>query len=273
GLPFFDDPDNESLTVRRNRLRRQLIPQLETDYNPQLRAALARTGALAATDDSALEKLAATVPVLDDGEVIMIPTALLAILDEAIATRVVRRAIRLVRGPHPGTAEEVGTVLEVAAGARAGAELSGKVRVEREGPMVVLNPGLVDPFPPRETAIPATVGFDRWRLQLDVTDHPPPVIGGRSFVLDADQVERDVLVRAATAAERIDVGAGGKRVGDALAEAGISPRLRPRWPVVESGGRIALIPGVRAAAWAWRGTSTTRYLVARIDDTATGEGN
>lgn len=273
GLPFFDDPENESTAVRRNRLRHQLIPQLESDYNPQLRAALVQAGALAAADDAVLEDLAGTVPVLDDGEVIMIPAPLLTTVDVAVASRVVRRAIRLVRGPHAGSAEEVSAVLAVAGGTRAGAELTDRVRVEREGPMLVLSPGVIDPFPPLEIALPGTVHFDRWRLDLNVTDDPPPVLAGRTYVLDADQLQEDLLVRPATAAERIEIGDGGKRVGDALAEAGVPARLRPRWPVVESGGRIALIPGVRAAAWAWRGPTTTRYLVARIDDSATGEGN
>lgn len=273
GLPFFDDPDNESTSVRRNRLRHRLIPQLESEYNPQLKAALVQAGSLAAADDAVLENQAAAVPVLDDGEVVMIPAPLLAVLDVAIASRVVRRAIRRVRGPHAGTAEEIGAVLEVAEGTRAGAELTDRVRVEREGPMVVLSPGVVDPFPPLETAIPGTVHFDRWRLDLIVTDDPPPALVGRTFVLDADRLDTDLLVRPAAAGERIEIGDGGKRVGEALAEAGVPARLRPRWPVLESGGRIALIPGVRAAAWAWRGPSTARYLVARIDDSATGEGN
>jgi len=273
GLPFYDDPDNQSPDVRRNRLRSRLIPQLEAEYNPQLKTALLKTAALLAADDAALEERAAAVPIIDDGEVVMVAAPLLAVMHQAVATRVVRRAIRSVRGPHAGTADEVAAVLDVAIGSRAAAELADRVRVEREGPMLVLGSHAADCASPQSTSIPATVQFDRWRLSLEVTGDAPPSIGGRPFVLDADRIEVPLVIRTGAAGERLDIGEGSKRVGDALAEAGIPARLRPRWPVVESGGRIALIPGVRAAAWAWRGAATTRYLVARIDDTATGEVN
>lgn len=272
-LPFYDDPDNQSDAMRRNRMRRRLIPQLEAEYNPQLKSTLLRTSALLAADDSALEERAAAVPLVDDGEVVMVPGPALAVIDGAIAARVVRRAIRRVRGPHAGTADEVAAVLDVAIGARAAAELTDHLRVEREGPMVVLSARRIEAGQPVTTPVPAVIEFDRWRLSFDITGHPPPSIGGHRSILDADRVEVPLVIRPATADERLDIGEGSKRVGDALAEAGIPARLRSRWPVVESGGRIALIPGVRAAAWAWRGAATTRYLVARIDDTATGEGN
>ncbi len=58
------------------------------------------------------------------------------------------------------------------------------------------------------------------------------------------------MVRAARLGDRIDLGVGRKRVVRALAEAGVPPRLRPAWPVVTVGAKIAAVPGVRVAAWA-----------------------
>ena len=55
------------------------------------------------------------------------------------------------------------------------------------------------------------------------------------------------LVRPASSGGRISIGEGSKEVSDALAEAGVSERLRPGWPVLESDGTIVWIAGVRAA--------------------------
>ena len=56
-----------------------------------------------------------------------------------------------------------------------------------------------------------------------------------------------LVVRTARADERIAIIGGSKRVGDALAEAGVPQRVRSGWPVLVTNGTIAWIAGVRAA--------------------------
>jgi tRNA(Ile)-lysidine synthetase-like protein len=56
-----------------------------------------------------------------------------------------------------------------------------------------------------------------------------------------------LVVRAVAPGDRIRVKGGTKKVFDALGEAGVPRRLRRRWPVVESGGRIAWLVSIRAA--------------------------
>ncbi|MCH8990563.1 MAG: hypothetical protein IIA44_02270, partial [Acidobacteria bacterium] len=56
-----------------------------------------------------------------------------------------------------------------------------------------------------------------------------------------------VLLGRIESNERIAIAGGSKRVGDALAEAGVPLRVRPRWAVVEADGTIAWLAGVRAA--------------------------
>jgi tRNA(Ile)-lysidine synthase len=266
-LAYFDDPDNTAGDVRRNRLRTKLIPHLEEAYNPQLRATLLRSSAVLAADDAVLEAAAAQIPVRNDGEVVTVSAAALAVVPAAVASRVARRALRARRGPHGGTHDEVAAVLEVAAGLRAGAELTGGVRVEREGPMVVLSAGDRVAGTPQRLEPPAVVVFDRWRVT--VTEHhrvpTPRPLGARTLTLDAGQAGPDLVIRPLSPDDRIDIGTGTKPVTEALAERGVPRRLRARWPVVSAGDRVVVIPGVRAAAWAWPTGATTRYLVARID--------
>lgn len=265
-LPFFDDPENETTDVRRNRLRAQLIPLLEETYNPQLRATLLRTSTVLGADDAVLEAAAAQVPVRSDGEVVAVPAAALAVVPAAVATRVIRRALREVRGPHGGTHDEVAAVLEVAAGHRTGAELMGSIRVEREGPMVVLSGADLPPRAPQRVEVPSMVVIDRWRV--DLAEHSraptPRPLGSATLTLDADLAGPDLVIRPPSAEDRIDIGTGTKPVAEAMAERGVPRRLRSRWPVLSAGDRVVLIPGVRTAAWAWPSGATSRYLVARI---------
>jgi tRNA(Ile)-lysidine synthase len=274
GLPFADDPENASLEPRRNRLRHELIPQLEATYNPLLRRALGRSAAVMAADEALLAAAAERVPVHVDGESVSLPAPALAVLPAAVAGRVARRALRAARGPHGGSYEEVSALLDVATGRRVGAELPGGLRVEREGPMVVVR--LVEPPPADgfEVAAPARIVFDRWLLEFTLADtgEKPRRIGARVLHLDAGGTGDSFALRPARDDDRIEIGTGTKPVREAMAEAGVPSRLRHRWPVMAAAGRVAAIPGVRAAAWAWPSADTARYLVARIDSRGSAEG-
>ena len=139
GLPWEDDPQNDDPRYLRNRIRRRLIPQLEAEYQPRLREGLVRLSALAGADLEYLEQTAAgaRVGVSPEGWP-EISRSDLAALPPPIARRVVRRALRLVRGPHAGAAAEVQRVLEVAGGRASRAQLAGGVSVTRSGDRLLL---------------------------------------------------------------------------------------------------------------------------------------
>ncbi len=125
-----------------------------------------------------------------------------------------------------------------------------------------------------ELVVPGRVVFDRWSLQFTLADRParPRRVGARILYLDAGRTGESIEIRPGREDDRIEIGTGTKSVREAMAEAGVARRLRPRWPVVAAGGRVAAIPGVRAAAWAWPSADTVRYLVARIDSGRSAEG-
>ena len=200
-----------------------------------------------AADEDLLGQAAARVPVLLDAESVSVPAPVLAILPDAVAGRVVRRALRAARGPHGGSFDEVSEVLDVALGRRAGAQLAGGLRVDREGPMVVVM--LADPPPadPVELSVPGRVVFDRWRLDFTLTSaRGPRCIGARVLHLDAGRTGEAIVIRPGRRDDRIEIGTGSKPVWEAMAEAGVARRFRPRRPVLVAGGRIAAIPGVRS---------------------------
>jgi tRNA(Ile)-lysidine synthase len=241
GLPFADDPMNDDPAIRRNRLRIETIPGLAKDYNPELVESLRRTARLAAQDEAVLARRAETVPIRTDEEAVLIPAAALTTLPTAVAARVVRRALRIAAGPGPGDEKTVIAILDVAAGAPP-ASLCGGLSAIREGPWGALA------GPPPETPAPqrlpgrGSVRFGPWLIEV-----------GRGRPVPAG----DLVVRAARPGDRIAFEGGSKRVVDVFRESCVPVRLRPRWPVVESGGRIAWVVGLRAVPLPPGGSSTS----------------
>ena len=233
GLPFVDDPQNDDPAVRRNRLRHDTIPALASAYNPRLREALLRTAHAAVADDEVLEERAAAVPVECDEEAVLIPAAALTGLPAAVAARVARRALRIITGEHAGDSAAIAGILATAAGIGSGS-IPGGITVRREGPWVAVTG--VAPAVPAPTAlpVPGEIPFGPW------------LIGAGSGPVRVP-LEGPALVRATRPGDRIDIRRGRKQVTDVLREAGVPPRLRSRWPVVEDHGRIVWVVGVRVA--------------------------
>ena len=267
GLAFFDDPDNSVLDLRRSRIRSELIPMLEAEFNPRLRAALARTATLSSEDDSILESRAAQVPVKWDGECVRVPAGLLhaGVLPDAIATRALRRALVTIRGPHGGSYSEILELLAVARGERRGLELAGGMRAQREGPWLTIARPVPEPVAAVSLSIPFAVNFDRWHISSGDSPPGPYVPGSGVLVLDRDAVEDDLALRPAAEQGRIDIGSGSKPLAEALRESGVPIRLRARWPVLWAGARVAGIPGVRSASWARASVGCARYLVVSVE--------
>lgn len=240
-LAFVDDPQNDDPAIRRNQLRQVTIPALETRYNPALKAALARTARLAAADDEVLEERAAAVPIRREEEAVLVPAAALVTLPTPVGSRVARRAIRMLLDPYPGSAEDVAAVMGAVSGTIG--QLSGGLLAEREGPFVTIHSPQAPAVPrPVELPVPGSVRFGPWLIVSG--EEGDAALGRQGAVIAATG---PLVVRAVAPGDRIRVRGGTKKVFDALGEAGVPRRLRRRWPVVESGGRIAWVVSIRAA--------------------------
>lgn len=253
GLPYADDPENEDQARRRNLLRHRVIPALEQEVGPGVRAALARAAGLLAADDAELGRPAAAVPLRRDVDAVRLPAACLSTLPEPVAGRAVRRALRLVLAPYPGVGEDVRAVLRVAAGEAACLPIQGGHLACREGPWVALvAPGPLPGLAPVPLSVPGEVCFGRWRVAAEgPLPRPSPVpLGRRAALADPALAKVGLTVREAAPGDRVDTGGGSKAVAEALREAGVAARLRGNWPVVCSGGTIAWVAGARLAAWA-----------------------
>lgn len=239
GLPFRDDPMNVDRSVRRNRLRLETIPHLADTYNPQVIQALARAAGAAASDDDTLAARADRVPIRVSDGAVLIPTGALKTLPEAIGSRVIRRGLRMAFGRYPGSSGDVEAVLGVVFEKGSGS-LSNSLLATHEGAYVAIHPAEpATPPAPVEAELPGGASFGSWRFETSSNS----ARSGWSAVLPGGAVR----IRSAEAGDVIAMKDGSKSVSEALREAGIAPRLRSQWPVVESGARIAWLVGVRTA--------------------------
>ena len=122
GLPIFEDETNVDRRFRRNAVRYDVLPILESIVSNST-ANLARFASIAAEDDAALDALtaeAARACIADDGA---LRSAQLVTLSVAIQRRVVRRWLNASRYDGELTADRVDAILRLAGRNRSGASV------------------------------------------------------------------------------------------------------------------------------------------------------
>jgi tRNA(Ile)-lysidine synthase len=136
------DSSNEDLRFRRNQVRRRLLPIMSEVAGRDVVPVVARQAALLADEAALLDSLAEGIDPTDARALRAAPAPL--------ARRAVRRWLRRSSDDerHPPSAAEVDRVLQVAAGAAVGCELSGGRRVRRSGGRLRLEPPVAVEWPP-----------------------------------------------------------------------------------------------------------------------------
>ncbi len=102
GVGFVEDSSNKNIKYLRNRLRLDLIPLLESDYNPMIKEALSSLSAMAETDYSFIENEASTLfnsALESEGEgALVFSREPLAGAHPALSARVFLMAVRALKG-------------------------------------------------------------------------------------------------------------------------------------------------------------------------------
>lgn len=128
GLEPVQDPSNQDRAFLRNRIRLDLIPELNDMAARDIVPLLARQAEMLRTEDAFLDALAAAAwPAPEDPDPARPLVAPLRALDPVLARRAVRRWL----GGPPASAGDVEEVLAVARGERRACELAGRGRIDR----------------------------------------------------------------------------------------------------------------------------------------------
>lgn len=279
------DASNLKPVYTRNRLRLELIPLLERDYNPGLVPTLLRMSEALRQEDALLADAAEHVlpGVMRTGEeeeggvVILVRPALLN-LQPALQRRVVRRAWQAMTGETGLSFAHVERILDLARSPRGGGRLilPGSVRVERSADRLVMRrrekpaPG---PFiyrlaVPGETFIRECGATIKAVTPGDAAGLPDPrCIAPWGTVLDLDCLQPPLTVRSRKPGDLFRPSGGGTvKLKKFFIDAKVPREQRATVPlVVDGAGRIAWVPGLRTAAFCLLTPGTRRPLILELE--------
>jgi tRNA(Ile)-lysidine synthase len=274
GLGWMEDPTNVDPRFVRNRIRHELLPMLAAAHDGDLVPALTRVARRARGVVEALERMGALELdrlVREHEDALILPREPLAGLPKPVATEVLRQAaarlgsraplrawahrrlVRALASPPPRRPVRVGGVA---------IEVSGSlVRVGRATPPSLL----ARPVPvPGVVALPE-VGLRLEALLVPAAGYRVPREPGR-VAFDAERLTGPLVVRSRCRGDRfLPFGRERERRLKALLIDAKVPRWeRDRLPVVEAGGSIVWVGGVRRGAQAPVTADSRQVLELRL---------
>ncbi len=273
GLEPVLDPSNRSPAYLRNRIRRELLPELRR-YNPRIEEALVRLADAASADVELLESLAAEAVVVSKNSA-RIDRNRLAALPDALRRHAVRLAAARLRGGTRSLSDRhVQAVLRASEGATgARLDLARGLRVEVRRNATVFSagpPAVPERLPEREVAlpVPGVVSFGPWLVEVDVMGRRPARVAhsdGSVAYLDADACGAKLSVRRRRPGDRFQpLGLSRpKKLQDFFVDEHVPRAERDAVPLVCAGRGIAWVAGQRPAEWAKVTPETRRVLRLR----------
>ncbi len=266
-LSYRTDSSNSDLAYRRNRVRHELIPYLESHFNPRLIRTL--TGAAEASREvffylqTEAEQQYRQIRKSLHGK-IALPAERILALHPGLRGFVIRRAIEDERGSLRGiSSRHIENVIELCSSARSGRRLRlpGKCMVERSFSDLVISQS--DFVPPAEfeyrLPLPGACSIPELGLEfiakLTNAAEMRPDTGGQSrrdsysyrAEMDGDALSGHLLLRSRRPGDRYG-GSGHRKVKKMLIDARIDRISRAKLPLLVSRDAVAWIPGFKPAA-------------------------
>ncbi|MEW6228795.1 MAG: tRNA lysidine(34) synthetase TilS [Bacillota bacterium] len=278
------DASNLTCAYPRNKLRNELIPLLERDYNPGIVRTLARTAELLREDDAFISsevqrRVNHIVRTRSCDRVVLDVDAILA-EHVAIRRRVIRWAVGLLAcGSEDLEFQHVEEVLDLARRGSPGksVDLPCGIRARRDyGELAIelRSPGDVAPAVPFEykLSVPGITRLPEAGVVIEAEvfeagDWPDLLTAVRragkgEAYLDFDVVGRDIVARSRREGDRISpLGMNGsKKIKDLFIDEKVPGNMRDRIPVIVAGGKILWVVGVRMSGLARVTPGTCRVL-------------
>ncbi len=277
GLQFREDASNRDRRFLRNRVRAELLPELERRFEPRVVAHLARLAVIAREEDELLGGLVRELAgefIVRKGRDLFLDMKTLPLLHPALARRVAREYLREVLGDLRGvTFDDVAALVALGDGKEL--PLRKGLVLRREAGLIGRKRRAAKAAPYRflwdgrgELAVPAA------GLSFTGSRRGPGPRGRRSLksddaagaVLDAGKLDFPLLVRNRRPGDLYrPLGAPGrKKLKEVLREKGVPAADRDRLPVFVSGGEIVWAPGLPVAERFKVGEGTKAVLSLRV---------
>ncbi len=290
GRPWREDSTNRSLDLARNRLRHELLPQLEREWNPSICTALAQVADWAREEErywcEQLERLEATFLRVED-RAVCLDAAQWEALPPAVQRRLIRRAMEKVRGNLLGVGfahiEQVRGLLTMEEG-HGRTQIPG-VDAFRSFHQVRLAPSGEDRgLEGRNFCVPLVipgtyeVPYSRKRLILELRPLPEAIqrYNEESGRLDWDLVPRPLWLRNWRPGDYYQpLGySSAEKLKTLFQERRVPLWERRRWPVVASAREIVWARGFGVAGGlAARAGTRTVLEIAEVDATEAAQAS
>jgi tRNA(Ile)-lysidine synthase len=268
GLPWREDPTNADTRILRNRVRHELIPYLESRFNPGLRGTLARAATVVAAEQELLDALAGELlaRAVRFGEGLsIIDRAALAAAPDALARLVLRQALRGAGGLRGVGRVHVERLLGLARSRGAsGRRLPLPGRREalvRFGELRIAKAragwgAFLAPLP-----IPGRVELPDGSF-LRVRESAGPESGERGWAV-VERPEEPLVVRTRRPGDRVRSKGRERSLKRLLLEERVPADERSRLPLVAAGHRVVWFPGLTAGRRA--GQPASRYVALTVE--------
>ncbi len=259
GVPHREDSSNRDLHYSRNRLRHELIPAIEKQFNPRLVETLAREAAIARETSDFLNLLARReyarirLDSAHEADSASLTVAALLELHPLLRKLVIREALRRTRGTLKGiNTRHIESAVRLCVEGRSGrqielpggqivsrrfSELSFTCEKRRPGPRFCYDLAVPGRCVIPETGLVITTA-------LSTRGEPPEP--KRRVYLDPGALKAPLSVRSRLPGDRYG-GPGHRKVKKMLIDAKISLHDRSRLPMIASGDDIIWIPGFEPA--------------------------
>ena len=279
-LTWVEDQSNQDTSFTRNRIRLDLLPRLEQEYNSAIREILVRTADIFREEENFWEDLLrqarTEVDWIADQDRVQVNCSKLSATARALARRLIRGAVEEIRGHYQAlTLEHVDRVIELSNGpGRGEISLPGglKAWVEngrlclghpRRPAKTVFEYQLTLPGETRISEIKATIKAD---LLDSFHGVDPSTYSGTRAVLDPDLVQPPLTIRCPSPGDRFQpLGLSGtKKLSDFFIDEKVPARQRSRTPLVLDRQGIIWVAGHRPAHRVRLTAGTGRVLVLSI---------
>jgi tRNA(Ile)-lysidine synthase len=274
GLPIAKDPTNADESIARVRVRQRLLPML-AEFGGDAVATIARLADLARADSAALDRLAAEVTdraLVRYGPAIAVRDGELALLEPALAARVLRAAVTAARSTDdPPTAAQVADLAGLSVGSAVDLP---DVTATRGGGWIGLVARDLPTGPVRSLRVPGVTGWPTAGVELHVVTEeavdddgqlrlemaggwsPPagvadlaaiPPGGDRALGrITVGSLPTEPVVRPRRPGDRVVTHGGTRKLQDVFVDAGVPRAIRDLLPVVAAGERVLWVPGIVA---------------------------
>jgi tRNA(Ile)-lysidine synthase len=275
GEPWVEDAMNRDARFLRARIRHDLLPFLETRFEPRLVARLGRSADLTRALVADLDRRAAEVL---DGAArstaagLVLPVATLAGLSPELAAETVRLAAMRAGAPPSLRAPSFRAIARAIDPAiHATRARLGRLALERSGRWLRVGPRGLPALGEHVWAVPGCLALPALgaRLEARVFPRPPgyaPPGDPLHVAFDAARMPSVLAVRARRAGDRFTPfdAPTSRRLKSFLVAAGIPRWERDRIPIVEAGGEIAWVVGLRRGRMAPVMPDTRRILEVTV---------